>query len=92
MRFHSRLVKLEAHQQLKDARDGEDPVPRVCGKPRHIAIADYAEWFRRRLADKGRTDEECQSIQRQIDELVIHAQRNREDYEVRHSTLAEPFG
>lgn len=64
MRFKNRLLKLESRFVKTDGEEEEEP--RAAGKPRHVYILESIEWMKRRLLDPRRTEEERQSMLRQI--------------------------
>ncbi|MEK6260094.1 MAG: hypothetical protein AABP62_15850 [Planctomycetota bacterium] len=62
-------------------RQETDEEPRFCGKPRHVAIADYAAWLGRRINDAGRSDAERAELRQRVAELTAHAEELRRDVE-----------
>ena len=82
MQLRSRVLMLEKRLDGIAAFHEEEPMPRVAGKPRLVAVEDIAAWCSRRLAKHELTDDERKSLRSQIEKLNESARRLRQDYMV----------
>ena len=74
--FKQRIVRLERIAPTRRQEHDEEPPP-WCGKPHHVAIADYAAWLGKRLNDAGRSDAERAEIRQTVAKLTARAEELR---------------